>query len=111
MERVLVTGANGFLATNAIAQLLEDGYEVVGVLRRSGSYIGLPHPHLSLVEGDFTDRNFISKAVEGCDHIVHIAKAIRKLIGRCRQVFRTSCGAHHRKQHADHHPLKWCHHR
>lgn len=73
MERVLVTGANGFLATNAIAQLLEDGYEVVGVLRRAGSYIGLPHPRLSLAEGDFTDRQFIWEAVKGCDHIVHIA--------------------------------------
>lgn len=73
MEKVLVTGANGFLATNTIARLLAEGYEVVGVLRRTDSYIGLPHPHLSLSEGDFTAWDFISKAVEGCDHIVHIA--------------------------------------
>lgn len=92
MERVLVTGANGFLATNAIAQLLEDGYEVVGALRRSGSYIGLPHPHLSLVEGDFTDRNFISKAVEGCDHIVHIA-AMTSQTGRREDYFRVNVDA------------------
>lgn len=73
METVLVTGANGFLATNAIAELIEAGYAVRGILRRKDTYIGKQYPDLELVEGDFTDSGFIRGAVEGCTFIVHIA--------------------------------------
>lgn len=71
--KVLVTGANGFLATNAIAALQEAGYNVRGLLRKKSSYIGMEHPSIELMEGDFTDAEFISEAVRGCDFIVHIA--------------------------------------
>lgn len=73
MEKILVTGANGFLATNTISRLLDDGYEVIGILRNRSSFIGKTHPGLTLIEGDFTDYSFIRKHVNGCDHIVHIA--------------------------------------
>ena len=73
MEKILVTGANGFLATNTIAELLDAGYEVKGVLRNVSSFIGDMHRHLQLVEGDFTDKDFIYEAVKGCDQVVHIA--------------------------------------
>lgn len=71
--KVLVTGANGFLATNAIAELLGSGYGVRGVLRRKEAFIGDAAPALELLEGSFTDKDFIQEAVQGCDYIVHIA--------------------------------------
>lgn len=72
-EKVLVTGANGFLATNAIAKLIEAGYEVRGLLRRKSSYIGKNYLELELMEGSFTDVNTVRKALEGCRYVVHIA--------------------------------------
>ncbi|ETI21033.1 hypothetical protein G647_07376 [Cladophialophora carrionii CBS 160.54] len=33
MPKVLVTGANGFLATHILSQLVENGYEVTGTVR------------------------------------------------------------------------------
>lgn len=71
--KVLVTGANGFLATNTIAELVSAGYCVRGILRRKKAYIGKECEALELKEGDFTDSAFISEAVRGCDFIVHIA--------------------------------------
>lgn len=71
--RVLVTGANGMLATNIVEQLLEKGYCVRGLLRRVGSYKGGQHPNLELVEGDFTKLDSASAAIDGCDFIVHSA--------------------------------------
>lgn len=71
--KVLVTGANGFLATNAIAALVEAGYEVRGLLRRKGAFIGRVCPELELMEGSFTDDRTIGEALVGCDYVVHIA--------------------------------------
>ncbi len=71
--RVLVTGANGFLATNAIAALVEAKYEVRGLLRKRGAYIGKNCLSLELQEGSFTDAPTLRKALEGCDFVVHIA--------------------------------------
>ncbi|MGM9734837.1 MAG: NAD-dependent epimerase/dehydratase family protein [Candidatus Cryptobacteroides sp.] len=71
--KVLVTGANGFLATNAIAALVEAGYEVRGLLRRKGTYIGRNFLELELVEGSFTNPETVRKALMGCDYVVHIA--------------------------------------
>lgn len=71
--KVLVTGANGMLATNVIEVLLEGGYSVRGVLRRRGSYVGTTHSALELVEGDFTDQDTITCAIKGCGAVIHCA--------------------------------------
>lgn len=72
-EKILVTGANGFLATNTIKELLESGYDVRGILRRKETFIGDVVPGLELIEGSFTDAAFVREAVKGCTFIVHIA--------------------------------------
>ncbi len=71
--KVLVTGANGMLATNIIKELLFKGYSVRGILRKKSSYKGVSHHNLELLEGDFTDFNTIESALEGCDMIIHSA--------------------------------------
>ena len=73
MKRVLVTGANGFLASALIPCLLSRGYSVRGLLRRAGAYVGERHPALELVEGDFTCPNTMLSAVSGCDYVIHVA--------------------------------------
>jgi len=74
---VLVTGANGFLASNVIVELLSKGYAVRGVLRDLKNLSYLTHPNLDLVQGDFTEEKFIEKAMRGCDYVIHAA-AIKK---------------------------------
>lgn len=71
--RVLVTGANGMLATNLIEELLRSNYMVRGILRNKNRYQGLHHNHLELIEGDFTDFDTMQNAVTGCDYIIHAA--------------------------------------
>lgn len=73
MNRVVVTGANGFLATNVIIELLSRGYSVRGVLRDLKSFGYFSHPNLELVQGDFTQEKFIEKVMHGCDYIIHAA--------------------------------------
>lgn len=73
MMRVLVTGANGMLATNIIEVLLERGFTVRGLLRRLSSYKGVLNDSLELIEGDFTDCNTLPAALKDCDTVIHSA--------------------------------------
>lgn len=92
MEKILVTGANGFLATNTISKLLDDGYGIIGILRNRSSFIGERHPNLTLIEGDFTDNDFISKHLGNCDHVVHIA-AMTGQTGKKEEYYRVNTEA------------------
>ena len=73
MEKVMVTGANGMLASNIIAELLEQGYEVTGTVRSIGKYHGPQGAELRLEECDFKDTAAMERLMEGCSAIVHVA--------------------------------------
>lgn len=71
--KVLVTGANGMLATHVVEVLLEQGYSVRGLLRRKNSYQGVLTDSLELFEGNFTCRDTLLAAMDGCQAVVHSA--------------------------------------
>jgi nucleoside-diphosphate-sugar epimerase len=78
--KVLVTGANGFIAGYLVSELLDNGWDVVGLDnfskygRVSKSYD--KHPHYKLVEGDAKDVDLMKKLVGDCDHFVACAAMI-----------------------------------
>lgn len=82
MKKILVTGANGLLATNTIHALIAAGYRVKGLLRKTGSYRGVRHPLLELEEGDFTSEDAIGKAITGCDAVIHCAACTGQSAGK-----------------------------
>ncbi len=69
---VLVTGANGFLATHIILELLKRGYPVNGLLRSKDKF-QLSKAEVLLFEGDITSIEAIKKAAFGCEVIIHVA--------------------------------------
>jgi UDP-glucose 4-epimerase len=72
--KVCVTGAKGFIAGYLIEELLQNGYDVVGIdnLSKYGavekSYDN--HPKYTFIEGDVKDLELLKKAVSECDHFV-----------------------------------------
>ncbi len=72
MEKVLVTGANGFLAGNIIMELLSRGLFVRGMLRSSAS-MKIKHANLELFHGNITEKKDVFNAVEGCKIVIHSA--------------------------------------
>ena len=72
--KVLVTGAAGFICGYLVAELLEAGYEVVGVdnyskygpVKRSYD----TDPRYQLVEGDAKNIELLTDLAMGCDHLV-----------------------------------------
>ena len=72
--KVLVTGAAGFICGYLVAELLQAGYEVVGIdnfskygpLKRSYDQ----DPRYRLVEGDVKDVELMTELAADCDHLV-----------------------------------------
>jgi dihydroflavonol-4-reductase len=72
MLKILVTGANGFLAGNIIIELLRRGYHVRGMLRKKAVLI-TEHPDLEAFYGDITRPDDVIDAAGGCSAIIHSA--------------------------------------
>ena len=78
---VLVTGASGFVASQIVKQLLEDGYRVRGTVRdpertrSEGHLTGLPGADegLELVKADLLTPHAFDGPVEGCEYVIHTA--------------------------------------
>ncbi|MCE9520540.1 MAG: SDR family oxidoreductase [Verrucomicrobia bacterium] len=74
MKKVLVTGGAGYKGCVLVPKLLEAGYAVVVYDLMLFGSAGLPsHPNLNVITGDIRDTEAYSRAVAGCDFVIHMA--------------------------------------
>jgi nucleoside-diphosphate-sugar epimerase len=71
VNKVLVTGGNGFVGKAVIKRLLECGVKVRTVGRNE--YVELQKIGVECVRGDIADSGVMAKAVEGVDGVFHVA--------------------------------------
>jgi dihydroflavonol-4-reductase len=71
--KVLVTGANGFLAANVVRELLARNFEVRGLVRKNADTRSLQGVLFEIFYGNITDPDDVDKAVSGCDVVIHAA--------------------------------------
>lgn len=71
--KVLVTGANGLLASNLVRELLQSGFEVRGMVRENSNLLSLKHVDVELIKGEIANPDDIRKAFAGCEAVVHAA--------------------------------------
>ena len=81
MNKVLVTGADGFIGSHLVETLLEKGLKVKALsYYNSFNFWGwlddIHHPNLEIVSGDVRDYNFCLKITEDVDTIFHLAALI-----------------------------------
>lgn len=85
MEKVLVTGATGYIGLHCIDQLLKQGYAVNGSVRspdrKDEIYDSLnknntPTDNLSIYTFNLTDDEGWDEAMSGCDYLLHVASPI-----------------------------------
>lgn len=85
MERVLVTGGTGYVATFCIAQLLNEGVDVrttvrdldrADALRETLGRLAPGGARLSVLGADLERDAGWSEAVEGCDGVLHVASPL-----------------------------------
>ncbi len=80
-EKVLVTGADGFIGSHLVELLLAEGYEVRALsVYNSFNYWGwledIRHPRLEVVNGDVRDAAFCRHITKGCSIVFHLAALI-----------------------------------
>ena len=71
--KALVTGANGFIGSNLVKRLLEEGTEVNVLVRKTSDLKFLKGMEVNYFYGDITDYSTIEPAVKGADRVFHVA--------------------------------------
>ncbi|MDE5870979.1 MAG: NAD-dependent 4,6-dehydratase LegB [Muribaculaceae bacterium] len=81
MNKVLVTGADGFIGSHLTQALLDEGCEVRALAQYNsfnnwGWLEDIRHPGLEVVTGDVRDPNYCRHIVKGVDTVFHLAALI-----------------------------------
>lgn len=71
--KALVTGANGFLASNVVRELNRRGYSVRAMVRSTADLRSLPGTDYELYYGNITNTIHTLEASKDCDVVIHIA--------------------------------------
>ena len=80
MNRILVTGASGFIGTSLVHTLSDQGFSVIGTDRFLSRH---PLPCERFVQADLLDTSSLREALQGVDTIYHLAAL--PAIARARQ--------------------------
>ncbi len=77
MARALVTGANGFVGSHLAELLLERGWEVRCLARKSSPVRWLPRSGVEIAWGEVTDPGSLPAALRNVDVVFHLAGVVR----------------------------------
>lgn len=75
MKKVLITGGSGFLGINLVRHLHKQGYGIKVIDIAPFDYLDMKDK-IDFIHGDIRNKNDLSKAMEGCDYVVHSAMAL-----------------------------------
>ena len=76
MNKVLVTGANGFIGTALAGRLLRDGVPVRAMCRTPRSGEALKQAGAEIVSGDLHLIDSLREGAKGCDVVFHVGAAL-----------------------------------
>ena len=86
MDKVLVTGAYGFLGRHVVQELVDAGYRVRAFGRDAAQLTLLESPSVEIAVGDLLDPASLARACDGVDVVIHCA-ALLKSWGRREDFF------------------------
>jgi nucleoside-diphosphate-sugar epimerase len=71
LSKILVTGSNGFIGSHICETLVESGYQVRALVRRTSDLTNLKNVEVELVYGDLNDYDSLIEANDGVSAIVN----------------------------------------
>lgn len=89
-ERVLLTGASGFVGSAVARALIDHGYEVRVLVRPSSPRANLAGLPVEPVTGDLRDAEGLARAVRGVRHVIHAAADYRLWTPRAKEMIETN---------------------
>ncbi len=76
-DRVLVTGANGFIGSALVRALVDEEYRVAVLVEPATDTASIDGLDLDRIRADIRDRDAVRRAVEGCRGVFHVAALYR----------------------------------
>lgn len=76
-DKVLVTGASGFVGSAVVRALIGAGYHVRALLRKTSKRVNLAGLDVEIVEGDMRDAAAVTRAMGGARYLFHVAADYR----------------------------------
>jgi UDP-glucose 4-epimerase len=78
MRRVLVTGGGGFIGSNLVKRLLEEGNSVTVLDNFLSGYRNNldPFPSVRIIEGDVRDKKAVETAIKDAEVVFHLAASV-----------------------------------
>jgi len=76
-ERVVVTGASGYVGSAVVRRLVKEGYSVRALVRPLSHVERLEELGVEILFGDIRDLEFTVRAFEGMDVVIHAAAGLR----------------------------------
>ncbi|MGB9728762.1 MAG: NAD-dependent epimerase/dehydratase family protein [Thermoprotei archaeon] len=70
--KVFVTGAGGFVGINVVEELINNGYDVIGLVRSKNEDI-LKHMGIKVVKGDLLQPESFMESLRNVDAVIHLA--------------------------------------
>jgi dihydroflavonol-4-reductase len=89
-DKVLVTGASGFIGSAVAHKLVEAGFSVRALVRSASPRTHLADLNLEFFEGDVRDRKSLDHALAGIRYVFHAAADYRLWARDPREVFATN---------------------
>jgi nucleoside-diphosphate-sugar epimerase len=71
--KIFVTGASGFVGSTVVQELLQAGYQVLGLTRSDKGVQSLRDLGAEVQRGSVDDPNVLEQAVSQCDGVIHTA--------------------------------------
>lgn len=87
MPTAFVTGATGFIGYHVAHQLVEGGWRVRAIKRRSSTHPSMTDLRVEWLTGDIRNRNEICAAMGGCDAVFHVAADYRLWAKNTREIY------------------------
>lgn len=78
MSKILVTGGAGFIGSNIVRFLVDQGYRVSVLDNFSSGYLSNLEPYtaVEIINGDIRDDDAVSRGVKGADAVIHLAASV-----------------------------------
>ncbi len=89
-EKVLITGASGFVGSAVAHALAKAGYSLRALVRPSSSKCNLQDLDIEVVTGDICDRDSVEKAMAGAKYLCHVAADYRLWANDPEEIIRTN---------------------
>lgn len=76
MEKILVTGATGFIGKNLVKELVKKKYNLICLVRKTSKTDLLDRLKVKKVFGELEDKESLIKATKNIDMVIHLAAAV-----------------------------------